>query len=285
MTTRAPNWFETKYKQGAIHALQTDGFLTKGMVQGGSNTKGNVVTWRLAGKGAATQMSTATEDRPVMNAGRTTVTGTMADYEANEWINTTDLEKMSEDEQQVAQQSAAYAIGRRYDKLLFETFDAATVTMVGTGAAAIAITDLMDAQSQILGQGINGVPTLYCALPFKLAAQLMLYREYSSSDFVGNDYPLLKAMGARVWNGLTIVPMPDEYFNVPAVNQVDGYMWMKQAAGFETNYDLTSRIDYVPEKKAYFAGNNMGMCSAVLLPTGVRRLRFATNVALARPTP
>ena len=78
MTSRATAWFETKYVDGAIHVLQTEGYLTRGLFAAATGRNGNTVTWKIAGKGSATVMSQAVEDRPTLNAARTVVTATMA---------------------------------------------------------------------------------------------------------------------------------------------------------------------------------------------------------------
>lgn len=287
MTSRAPAWFEKKYIKGAIHVLQAEGWMTKGMTRNDGTIKGNIATFKLAGKGMATEMSPSIEIRPVMNADRTTIDLTIKDYEANEPIQAVDLEKMPENEQQIAQQSAGWAMGRTFDKVLFDTFDAATsaIATIGDGSAAISITDVITGQAAILGQGIMGPPEIYVAIPYKLHAQLMLFREFANADWAGPDLPLMKAIGARSWLGMHFVPFADEFFAVPSANQVDGYMWMKQAVATVTNYEMMSRIDYVPEKKIYLAANTMGYAKGILFPTGIKRLRFSTNAAVTRPSP
>jgi hypothetical protein len=286
MTARAPNWFEQKYIAGVIHKLQSAGWLLRSAVNDTGEINGNQVTWKIAGTGTATQMSTAIEDVPVMNADRTTVSATMADYEANDWIKTTDIEKMSENEQQVSQKTGGMAMGRKFDSLMIGTMDAAAgaINTVGDGSAAISITDLMTAQGNIADIGVGSYEYI-CALPTKLVQQLELYREFSNSQWVGDEFPLLKQIGARRFRGIMIVPMPSVFFNVPAANQIDSYLWVKDYLGFVPNYQMVSRIDYVPTKKAYLAANTMGCAQAVLLNEGVQRLRFATNVALTRPNP
>lgn len=287
MTSRASAWFEQKYITGALHVLQTEGYLTQGLATPATSQKGNVVNWKIAGKGDATEMSTAVEDRPTMNASRTTVAASMKDYEANEWILTTDVEKMTEGEQQIAQQTCGMAMGRRFDKILFEALDAeaGTIATVGDGSAAIDITDLLSAQAAIQAQGLPGGFMLNVAVPFKFMAHLMTKKGFSSSDYV-QDSPLMKMVGARQYLGMKVIPFPDEYFAVPSANQADGYMWPTSCVGFATNTDergkiaAATRIDYVPTKKAYLAANTMTAASKVLLPEGIRRLRFATNASL-----
>lgn len=287
MTSRAPQWFEQKYVNGAVLVIQDAGYRLKGAVNETGEQKGNQVTWKLAGKGAATIMSTAIERRPVMNADRTTVTFTMVDYEANEWILSTDIEKMSENEQQVAQQTAGYAIGRLFDQLNMAAMDAAagTITTIDvTAATAPSIVDTITAQGQILAQGYTAEPQLYCAIPMMVHAQLMLYKEFSSADWVGDDRPMMKMIGARTLNGVNYVPLPDECFSVPSAGNVDYYVWQKTSLGMVPNYALKSRIDYVPTEKAYFAANTVGMANGVLLPGGIRRIRSKLPTTLIRPS-
>jgi len=286
MAAQTPAWFEPKFKKGAIHRLQSQGFLLKSAVEEATDTDGSTVTWRRAGTGQASQLQGGMSKSPVMNAGRDTVSTTFTDYEANEFIKKADLNKMSENEQQIAQQSAAMAMGRKFDSIVLTTMDADTVniTTVGTGAAAIAPTDIMTAQGQIFDVGA-GSYEYFCALPTQLMQQLELYREISSSDYVGAEYPLLKQVGARKWRGITFIPMPTGFFNVPAANMIDGYIWVKQAFGFEWNKQMSCRVDWLPLEKGYFVAMDMGCAAANILPEGIKRLRFATNVALARPTP
>lgn len=287
MTSRASAWFEQKYISGAIHVLQTAGYLTQGLASPATSQKGNVVNWKIAGKGDATEMSTVVEDRPTMNAARTMVSATMKDWEANEWILTTDVEKMTEGEQQIAQQSCGMAMGRRFDKILFDALDAegGSIATIGDGSAAIDITDVLGGQADIQGQGLPDGFMLNVAIPAKFMAHLMTKKGFASSDYV-TDTPLMKMIGARQFLGMKFMPMPNEYFAIPNANQMDGYMWATSCVGFATNTDergkiaAATRIDYVATKKAYFAANTMSAVGKVILPEGIRRLRFATNASL-----
>lgn len=285
MTARAPAWFEQKYVQGATHVLQTEGYLTQGMTAPPVSQKGNIFNWKIAGKGEATEMSGSIENRPTMNTNRTTVSATIRDWEANEWIQVTDLTKMSEGEIQIAQQSCAYAMGRRFDRILFDELNANAPVTAMPGTANLTLTDIIDAQASLLAQGVNGDRRIIVGLPYKQLGALGVFQRFANADYV-TDRPLLKKIGARNFMGMEFVPFPDEYFPEPAANQVDFFMWMPSCVGFATNTDakgkiaMATRIDYVPEKKAYLAANTMSACARVILPEGIRRLRTATNVAI-----
>lgn len=287
MSARAPAWFEAKFIAGAIHRLQSQGFLTKGMFASETGIKGNTVTWKLAGTGEASPMVAGEiGERPVLNAARDIVTATMEDWEANEFIGAVDPEKMTENEQQVAQQTIGMAIGRRFDRIPLAKLDAASPTNLGSVAANVTVENVMEAQAQILSNGNSGSYDLYCLLPFKQLTALTLTKAFSNADYV-TDTPLMKKIGARRWNGVMYVPAPDTYFRVPAANQYDFYMWSKECVGFATPTDeegkimAASRIDYVPTKKQYFAAQTMSAACEILMLEGIRRFRVGSNIALA----
>lgn len=278
---RAEAWFESKYINGAHHKLQTDGYLLKGLFAMSTSQDGKDVTWKVAGRGDATEMSDALEDRPHLNADRTAVTEPMKRYEANEWIKVQDIHQMPESEQQVAQQTCAWAIGRRYDKVAVEAMDAAAgaITNIGNGSARLSPLDLINGQAAIKAQGIIGSPTINCIVSYAGMASLLVHKVISNADYI-TDNPFMKEIGARLWNGIRIIPVPDEYLATPDTNQKDGYMWLQPTVGFATPTDMTgkislaTRIDYVATKKAWFIANTMSACAKVILPEGVRRLRF-----------
>lgn len=287
MTSRAPAWFEQKYIAGAIHVLQAKGYALQGTTATATSQKGNEVTWKVAGDGEATEMSDAIEDRPTLNADRTTVKATMRDWEANEWIKTTDIEKMSENEQQIAQATCGMALGRKFDRIILGAMDdaATDIETIGSGAANIDLPDILEANTQIGDEGDSMEMQYTVALPVRQLGALLLRKGWSSAEYV-TDTPLLKAIGARRYLNMLFVPLPKKMFAIPAANQADGYMWAKDCVGFATPTDergkiaAATRIDYVATKKAYFAGNTMSAVGKVILPKGCKRLRVSTNAAL-----
>lgn len=285
MSSRAPAWFEQKYKTGAIHVLQDEGYRLRGTTMGADRIVGKKVIFKIAGRGEATKRSAANETRPAMNPDRTTVEADMVDWEANDWIDTADVTKMTENEQQVSQQTAAYAMGRRFDKNIMEALAAesyAGARTIGDGSAPMSIVHPMTASAQILAQGFTAAPELYMPVPQMVMLQLELYKQFSSSEYVGTQ-PMMKLIGARTYKGVTYIPCPDEYFEAPAAGQFYTYLWQKACVGHVPNKEMTSRIDYVAEKKQWFAANDVASAEKVLLPEGVRRLHFAMPTVLAIP--
>jgi hypothetical protein len=281
MTARSYAWFETLYARGAIHVLQDEGYRSKGLFATATGMKGNVVTWKVAGKGEATEMSENIEVRPTLNAARTTVTSTLKAYEANEDINVTDLNQMSEGEIAIAQQTCAWAIGRKFDKIPFQAMDDATtdISTIGDGSAAISPIDLLAGQAAMLAQGIAGSPIINVGVSFNQMASLLRYKEVNNADYGGNN-PLLRMIGARTWMGMNIIPFPDETLNTFDTDEKAGYMWFPHCMGFHTpvgadgKISMASRIDYIPREKCHHAANTIMAAAKPILTTGIRRLRF-----------
>jgi hypothetical protein len=221
----------------------------------------------------------------------------MVPWEANEWIGKLDPARMSENEQQTAQQTAAYAMGRRFDRIILGTLDAeaGNIATWGDGTTLLTPGDILGVQSDLFAQGIVGMPEITVVLPHRWLTQLEAYREFSSSEYVGDEFPMLKALGARRYRGMTFIPVPVgnanaklNYLNIPSAGQHDGYIYFKSCVGFATSMQLESRVDYVPTKKAWLAANTMMATAKTILTTGVRRLRFQTPAAgtpITRPTP
>ncbi len=282
--SRAEAWYEAGYKKGAIHKLQSKGWLLKNTIEEGTTVDKSTVTWKLVGSGEATERQKGGGNVPTMNVDRTSLTATFKDYEANDWIDSLDVNKTSENEQQIAQLSAAMAVGRKFDKIVLGTMDDAgsDITTIGDGSAALGLLDVFAAQAAIAGIGA-GSYEYFCALrPIDLT-QLELYTKMSSEDFVGPEYALMREVGARKYRGINFIPMPDTFFAAPSGNVIDMYLWAKQTVGFEWNKQLTSRVDFIPLQKKTLAANDIACASKVLLPEGIRRLRMKSNAPLILP--
>lgn len=285
MTINILNWSREEWKAGVTHRLQNEGFYLRPYVMPGMEIEGATVKWRRAATaGSATILQRGMTPSPIMNSNTDAVSATFVDYEANDFYKTADENKgLGVAVGQVIQKNIGIALGKKFDAALLALLDADTtnITTQGDGSAAITPQDIITARDAVFDVGA-GSYSYVCALPAKFMSQLQLYKEFSSSDYVGTDYPLQKAAGARVWQNITFVPMPSALFKVPSANQLDAYLFVREAIGCEMNKDYTIKPSYLPREKGWFFGGDMGMASQIILPEAVKRLRFATNVALAR---
>src|SRR5947209_7826923 len=133
MATEAPTWYVQKYIDKAILVFQQQGFMLKGMCTEPSRINANVVNWMIGGKGEAVPLQRGGFGA-AMNAARTTVSATMADWQAADWVYETDIEKMTVNEQDVVATTCGKAIGRRSDLIIMNAMNAAALTLVDNSA-------------------------------------------------------------------------------------------------------------------------------------------------------
>jgi len=295
MTTPVEAWFEKAYIKGATHKLQSQGYLLKGTHREPDRVTAKQVVWRIAGRGEAQKMSSTIERVKPMNAGRDTVEGTLEDFQAADFIRHPDINKMSENEQQIVQEIGAWALGRKFDRINFDEYDtgvpATAKYEIGDGTTDLSLMDFMQAEAEIMGQGGAGME-LFCPVPALWMKQLMLYEQFSSSDYNGPDYPLAKMTVRRKWGFTTYFQAPNEMFTFntgvsenawETATWAQTYMWTKSCAGFATNYEAQSRITWENLLTSYLVNMWMPGCAKVILPDGFRRMKFKFNAALVDP--
>jgi len=149
-----------------------------------SNVTGSVARFQVIGKGVANTKSRNGNVTP-MELAHTTVEATMADFYAPEYIDKLDELKTNINERQAVAQSAAAALGRKTDELIYAAMDAAGGTAIHDTSSALEIADLL---SLFETMGLNDVPEdgqRYLAMNPKGYADLFGISQFASSDFVG----------------------------------------------------------------------------------------------------
>lgn len=289
MATEAPNWYVNQYVDKAIHVYQAKGNMLKGAVSAPVKVDAQNVTWMVAGKGEAVPLQRGGFG-PAMNAARTNVTATMADYQANDWVYETDLEKMTVDEQAVVSQTCGMAMGRKADMLIVNELNATNATLIdatngGAIQAPAAPFTLVMALAGCVALGEQDAiwddGEVFCGLPPRAWTQFCSYRQVNDADWVGYDgLPYKTGMRYKYWNRVKWFEIPQGYAPVFAANVYDYFMWHKSAIGFGTNYDLRSNVTWENLYSGWYHNNRFAAAAKTLLPTGVIRFRSGSNSAL-----
>jgi hypothetical protein len=274
----APNiqaWFNQFYTKDVNHALQSEGFLTKGMTTDTDEVVGNQVFWHVMGAALTTEHPVSISPVGLMNSAVSRVSATIGDWDADAEFKTRDQNKISANLQVALTMAGKRAIGRRYDDIVLDSIVASTAGVVGAAGGGDTITLAMTQTAVAQIAGAQGSMTEnFVALPFIVMQRFLNVPAFASSDFVG-DMPLMKKLGARTWNGATYFPMEDSFFTsrAPVANNIDLYVWNKACIGRVTQELTGARLDYMPREKAWHIGQSISGCAAVILPGGVRRVR------------
>lgn len=295
MTANVPAWFQTAYTKGVINKFQSDGYILRGMTTAPVRFQGKELIFRVAGRGEASEMSSAWEQATPMNASRDTLSLTTKPYQAADTIRHPDINKMSIDEQAIVQQQAARALGRKFDRVHFATLDGLTLPaaqIIAKPTAEIDLLDVANSGAYLRGLGTNVSSEVYCPLPPYLFGKLALYKEFSMSDWTG-DQTLALGQTKKKWSGVTYFEAPNELFTFDTgaapdawktAASVTTYMWAKDGLGAGSTFDLQSRISWENLYTGYFANNWMDLGVRDLLPEGIVRMTFKFAGAAARPT-
>jgi hypothetical protein len=259
--------FIEEFESGVHMAYQRMGSKLRNTVRTRNGVK-NKTTFQKIGKGVATTKARHGNIAP-MNLTHTNVNVTVEDYFAGEWIDDLDQLRINHDEMMVAQQSGAYALGRKTDDLILAAMDTTTSTHNETSngvtlAWALGLMELF---------GNNEVPDdgrRYVVVGWEQWSQLLDLDEFSRTNYIGeSDLPFPNGVTAKQWLGFMWFPfggLTDDGSNRKC------FAYHADAIGHAIGTDVSSNMQYHNDKDSYFVMNKMQMNSVLIDAEGVFEL-------------
>ena len=251
--------FETE-----VHmAYQRMGSKLRNTVRTAGNVRGSVVRFQKIGTGSANTKSRNGNVTP-MELAHTNVEATMADYYAPEYIDKLDELKTNIDERQAVATSAAAALGRKTDEILYTAMDAgANATQISTTGAAVTKANLLTLFETFGTANIPEDGQRYLAMHPKGYADLFLIDEFASSDYVGEqNLPFAGGMTMKEFLGFKI-------FSTSAVAGGKNFAYHTSAVGLGINADVQTEVNYIAEKVSHLTTSMMSMGAVVIDDNGV----------------
>jgi hypothetical protein len=244
-------------------AYQRMGSKLRNTVRTAGNVRGNVVRFQKIGTGSANTKSRNGNVTP-MELVHTNVEATMEDFYAPEYIDKLDELKTNIDERQAVAQSAAAALGRKTDEILYTAMDSgANSTQIHDTSSALEKADLLSLFETFGTANIPEDGQRYLAMHPKGYADLFLIDEFASSDYVGEqNLPFAGGMTMKEFLGFKI-------FSTSAITAGKNMAYHSTAVGLGINSDVQTEINYVPEKAAHLATSMMSMGAVVIDDNGV----------------
>ena len=253
-----------KQFESEVHiAYQRMGSKLRGTVRTAGNVAGSVVRFQKIGTGTASTKSRNGNITP-MELTHTTVEATMTDHYAAEYIDKLDELKTNIDERQAVATSAAAALGRKTDELLYTAMDAgANSTQIHDTSSALEKADLLTLFETFGTANIPEDGNRYLAMHPKGYADLFAINEFASSDFVGEqNLPFAGGMTMKEFLGFKI-------FSTSAITAGKNMAYHTSAVGLGVNADVSTEVNYVPEKASHLATSMMSMGAVVIDDNGV----------------
>jgi hypothetical protein len=252
-----------KQFESEVHmAYQRMGSKLRNTVRTSGNVRGNTVRFQKIGTGSASTKSRNGSVTP-MELVHTTVEATMADFYAAEYIDKLDELKTNIDERQAVAQSAA-ALGRKTDEILYTAMDAgANSTQISATGAAVTKANLLSLFETFGSADIPEDGNRYLAMSPAGYADLFNISEFASSDFVGDqNLPFAGGMTMKSFLGFKI-------FSTSAITGGKNMAYHTSAIGLGVNADVSTELNYVPEKASHLATSMMSMGAVVINDNGI----------------
>lgn len=253
-----------KQFESEVHmAYQRMGSKLRNTVRMANNVTGSTVRFQKIGTGSASTKSRNGNVTP-MELAHTQVEATMEDFYAAEYIDKLDELKININERQAVAQSAAAALGRKTDELLYTAMDSgANSTQINDGSSALVLADILTIFETFGTANIPEDGGRYLAMHPKGYADLFNITEFASSDFVGEqNLPFAGGMTMKEFMGFKV-------FSTSAITAGKNIAYHTSAVGLGINSDVSTEINYVAEKVSHLATSMMSMGCTVIDDNGV----------------
>ena len=252
-----------KQFESEVHmAYQRMGSKLKNTIRN-QQVSGNVVRFQKIVAGTASTKSRNGNITP-MELVHTNVEATMEDHYAAEYIDKLDELKINIDERQAVATSAAAALGRKTDELIYTAMDAgANSTQIHDTSSAVEKADLLTLFETFGTANVPEDGQRYLAMHPKGFADLFLINEFASSDFVGEqNLPFAGGMTMKQFLGFNI-------FSTSAITAGKNIAYHQNAVGIGVNSEVSTEVNYIPEKVSHLTTSMMSMGAVVIDDNGV----------------
>ena len=271
MTATIDQAFIKQFEAEVHMAYQRMGSKLKNMVRNVSNVKGSTVQFQKVAKGSASTKARHAEV-VAMNSVHSNVTATLSDFYAADYVDKLDELKVNIDERNIVAQNAAYALGRKTDEIVTDTFDASATALANNSAGSTTGMNLDKAQNVFEIFGNNDVPDdgqRYWVVGPKQWSDLLDIDQFSRAEYIGEaDLPYKGGMTAKRW--LSFMWMG--FSGLPTSGSTDRHTmaFHKSSLGMGVGSDVRTEVNYIPEKVAHLTTSYMSMGAVLIDGDGVR---------------
>jgi len=271
MTATIDQAFVKQFEAEVHMAYQRMGSKLKSMVRNVNGVKGNTVQFQKVAKGSASTKARHAEV-VAMNSVHSNVTATLSDFYAADYVDKLDELKVNIDERNIVAQNAAYALGRKTDSIITDTFDAGATALANNSAGTTTGMNLDKAQNVFEIFGNNDVPDdgqRYWVVGPKQWSDLLDIDQFSRAEYIGEaDLPYKGGMTAKRW--LSFMWMG--FSGLPTSGSTDRHTmaFHKSSLGMGVGSDVRTEVNYIPEKVAHLTTSYMSMGAVLIDGDGVR---------------
>lgn len=272
MSTTVPASFIQLYDAEVKAAYQREGSFLRNAVRQRMQVGAERIYFPKLGKGHATSKARHADVVP-MNLEHTRVFADMSDYYAPEYIDDLDQAKVNWSLRADYANASAWALGRQTDDLILTAANATSNVLsaatLDAGGGGVLTQAVISGVSQAMTE--NDVPLdrrRWAIITPETLAELQAIEGVTSSDFA-NEKILVSGDRPAFWMGFN-------WMVHTGISEIDptakGFFWHQPSMGHGVCRDITTSVDWVPEKVAWLVNSWMSMGSTIIDEDGVFKL-------------
>jgi hypothetical protein len=251
------------------HAFQTAGKL-RNAVRMRTGVVGDTYNFRTMGKGLANQKASQTDVTP-MDISHTKVPVTLGNWVAGEYTDIFDAAEVNFDERRELAQTIAGAMGRRSDQLVIDALTAGeTIVHGSTGLNLAKITSASEALND------NGVPMndRFLLTSAEGISDLLNVEQATSADYA--TVRALMSGEINTFMGFNIIMMETRSEGGLSKTSTtrDCYAFHKSAIGCAIGMDISTEVNYIPEKTSWLSLGKYKAGAATIDSTGIVKVEI-----------
>jgi len=256
--------FVTEYSAIVHQAYQTRGSKMRNTVRLQEKVEGSKCVFQKVGKGAAGK-KTRHGNVPLMNLTHSSVSCTLSDWYAAEYVDKLDEIKDKLNERQVAADAGAWALGRKIDELLIDKLTGAT-KVVAEASSGLTKDKILQAFGTLNAIDVPDDGHRFAVVGPHQWNELLNIQEFKSSDYAGDQYAWLKGTESRTWLGITWM----FHTGLPVVDGARScFVYHRNALGLAEGQEIQAFVDWVPEKAAHLVDHMLCAGACLIDPEGV----------------
>ena len=256
--------FVTEYSAIVHQAYQSRGSKMRNTVRLQEKVEGSKCVFQKVGKGGAGK-KTRHGNVPLMNLTHSSVSCTLSDWYAAEYVDKLDEIKDKLNERQVAADAGAWALGRKIDELLIDKLGGAT-NVVTEAESGLTKDKILQAFGTLNAGDVPDDGHRFAVVGPHQWNELLNIQEFKSSDYAGDQYAWLKGTESRTWLGITWM----FHTGLPVVDGSRScFIYHRNALGLAEGQEIQAFVDWVPEKAAHLVDHMLCAGACLIDPEGV----------------
>lgn len=252
------------------HAFQGVGKL-RDTVRIRNGVVGDTYNFRTMGKGLAAARGTTQSDVTAMDVSHAKVAATLGNYVAPEYTDIFDAAEVNFDERQELANTIAGALGRRLDQLVIDALSAGTT--IAAGGTNMTLAKITEASKVLSDAGVPMSDRVMVCSPAAIEKMLndstITSADYNSvralmsgeiNTFMGFEWKMIET---RTEGGLSIT-----------TNIRDCFAYHKSAVGLAIGIDVSTEVNYVPEKVSWLSLGKIKAGAVTIDTAGVVKVQI-----------